>query len=346
MRKNYLVTINGHIDFPGEYVELESPTPPSFDWRSWEFDLQGVEFDLPSSLFNKPYQLDDFEIEVTDLALNTMIREGCLINLGISEADASILRLYIIDCNFYGVRPFVWIKHIKMVLYNDPTGTVGVEDWTVDIELASEAIASNQEHDTMQLYYSEAEGMQRYVLTKYAKTYVGAKVRVWEEDSSHSSGYRLKFAGRISEEPTLTQPGVFHFIAKDELEWLDVKTPAKDIGLSSLDSLWQYLNPTRKLTTGFASTDVCVWKGDIAELTNINDTLASINDYSKSYFTDGGGYDNFRDAWVDYLKLSRKIITLTQTSGANSEEPLYEIIDFDIELVSTGSVDLISQLGS
>ena len=342
MKKWYNVSINGHVDFPGEDVLIDAPTAGTFNWRDWENDIQGIEFDLPSELFEKPYFEDDFEIEISRQT-DVIIKKGVKVDFPISEVDAGKIRLYVMELEV-GEEPYLWLKHIRLVVESDPVGTVGQDDWTVSVQLASELVGSKDEHETFRICYDEDPTEQKYTLSKRAKTYVGAKVRVWEPDSSQDYGHRLKFAGRLSEEPSLVTVGVFHFEAKDETEWIDTKVPTK-LDAFLVHSIFSYLNPQWSITSsGSYKVETCLWLGEFFELTNCNSMFGSVRKYSGSYFTGDGRFDTFKDAWDSYLKLSKQFLRMTQKYGSNAPEPEWQLVQLDDSISSSGEIDLISLL--
>jgi hypothetical protein len=345
MKKWYKVSINGHIEFPGEDLLLEAPTESAFDWRSWEYDVDGVEFDLPVELFEKPYQTDDFEVEITAASgpiMNEMITKGKTVTFSISAADESTLQSYWDDPDV--ITPYLWLKHVKLEMDLRPSGQI------LTVVLASEAPGSLYEYDTIQAYYDSASNDQKYTVSRYAKTYVGAKVRVFEVDSTHSSGYRIKYAGRISEEPVLLQRGMFHFVSKDEVDWLDVKTPDYNPNLIGYRyGIQSYINPRYSILTGFSKTENSLWSGEIAELTNADLTFTSPQKFDTSYFAnaapDTGRFDTFKEGWDAYLKLSRQQLQLSQTTLGVIQTPKWDLVDLDTTPTSSGAINLISLLG-
>jgi len=344
MKKWYKVSINGHIEFPGEDLLLEAPTESAFDWRSWEYDVDGVEFDLPVELFEKPYQTDDFEVEITAASgpiMNEMITKGKTVTFSISAADESTLQSYWDDPDV--ITPYLWLKHVKLEMDLRPSGQI------LTVVLASEAPGSLYEYDTIQAYYDSASNDQKYTVSRYAKTYVGAKVRVFEVDSTHSSGYRIKYAGRISEEPVLMQRGMFHFVSKDEIDWLDVKTPDfRPVSASTLYSIQSYINPRYLILTGFSKIESSLWAGEVAELTNADLTFSAFQNYDTSYFAGSppGRFDTFKEAWDAYLKLTKQQLQLTQVTMGSIQAPKWLLVDLSATPSSSGSINLISLLGT
>jgi len=311
----YKTMINNIVPYPGIDIWYDDVFNSKFNILEWKPEFGGTEFDIPGELIPKPYQTGDFEISVDG---SFILSKSTAENFIVSSVNATTLTSYFLTENALGKVAYLWLKYLRLEM----TGICWTDgsDWFCPVRPTCYINPNEDEHDFINMYWRS--GDEQPIVSKYCKTFIGCKVRIYDGDN-------VVFGGRISETPTQNN-GLVHFTVKDEIETLDIPIPKYDQGGGTPNT------HLFKDILELDSRDFTFFQGEIAWLKLNSDTIYELSTVD----TNVGGYETFIDFLTNYLQLKKKILILETYAGGSFPVPRWKLED-----IATGTPTITLDIG-